>query len=130
MRLGSTFGGGRRTSSNQILQTLVSHVMHLTFQTENDKTPLYSKWESDTIRSVLRIVFYRNVGNYIKGRQEQKHGNYGLEQAFVISGHSSGRGQEIGKKKPPLYHLLRGVMDICPGYTKLSKCITFHNSVT
>lgn len=64
MRLGCAFGGGRRTRRNQILKEHVSHVMHLIFHAEQDKTPLkYSKWESDTVRFILQILFYQNVGN-------------------------------------------------------------------
>lgn len=41
--------------------------MHLAFHAENNQTPLnYSKWDSDTIRSVLQRVFYQNVESGIQ----------------------------------------------------------------
>lgn len=86
MRLECGLGSSGKVNRNQTPQELVSHV-------ENDETPLkYSKWESNTIRSVSQILFYQNKGN---GLQVSK--NKDME---IIQGASAvGRDKVIEKGK-------------------------------
>lgn len=66
-----------------ILQESVSYAMYLDFHAEEDKIPLkYSKWESYTIKFVLNMVFYQNVGYELE---------VGKNKAWrLLSGHYSG----------------------------------------
>lgn len=74
MRLECGLGSSGKVNRNQTPQELVSHV-------ENDETPLkYSKWESNTIRSVSQILFYQNKGN---GLQVSKNKDMEIIQGQV-----------------------------------------------